>query len=88
MGVKKACLPVPRPFCPTALLSHGLFVHRPFGPGFVRVSAAQMLYVHIMGHTTLVLCDFLENRFSGHSALCCQLSTNDVLSDRVTNVQV
>jgi len=33
------------------------------------VSAAQMSYVHIMGHTTFVFCDFLENRFSGHSTL-------------------
>jgi len=30
--VKKAGLPVPRPFCPTVLLSYGSFVHRPFCP--------------------------------------------------------
>ena len=31
------------------------------------VSAAQMSYVHTLGHTTFVFCDFLENRFSRHS---------------------
>ena len=34
----------------------------------VPVSAVQMSYVHIRGDMTFVLCDFLENSFSGHTA--------------------
>ena len=41
------------------------------------VSKTQMSYVHIMGHK-IFFCDFLKNRFSGHSTFVLQ--TIDVTS--------
>jgi len=58
------------------------------------VSKAQMSYVHITGHTTFVpFCDFLENRFCGHSTFVLQsvkvyCSWANRLTDKAVSIAV